>query len=598
MKAQGARAGLARLARRWWLVGLHLAVIAGLMASIAAAIFFDGYFNRGVAVGPNLTPIPYTDVNPMGINTLLNEETDPAKVQRSLDMIAAAGFTFVRQMFPWSDIEPAKGVYTDPRTGASTWTKYDRIVNLAASLNLQIIARLDSPPAWARAGQPNLDKFPVGPPNNDADFAGFVSAFVTRYRGKVHYIQIWNEPNLQGEWGGQPIDPARFTQLLKAAYVAAKQADPGIVVLMPGLAPTDQTGPTNLSDLLFLEAMYKDGAKPYFDIAVAMVYGYGYSPYDRRVEFKRDNFSRVIQTREIMVWNGDSDKPVWAAEYGWVSLPAGWKGNPSVWGKPVSRETQAQDLYEGYLRAQQEWPWMGVMAVWYFREPIPPTAPDQDRNPTPGFSIVGYDFTPTPAYTLLSRARDILDRAYTGAYPATSRLIQQDGGWQLRSQGGSAELAPDRSGARLTIRFAGPRLDLLVAGTGAGFGVSIDGGTARELAASSGESRVTVADGLSDGPHVATIEALAGAAGSRVVTGFVVVRMPLMSWIYPWIYAALSLATVLNLASLAWCIRSGRRPRRETRLPALPRPVLRASQVRARRVTGARAANAADRRKV
>ena len=76
----------------------------------------------------------------------------------------------------------------------------------------------------------------------------------TTIEGRIHYIQIWNEPNLQGEWGGQPIDPAKFTDLLKAAYTAAKAADPTMTVLMPGLAPTDQTGPTNLSDLLFLQA--------------------------------------------------------------------------------------------------------------------------------------------------------------------------------------------------------------------------------------------------------------------------------------------------------------------------------------------------------
>ncbi len=247
---------MARLSRllthRWFLVSLHILVVVGLTGGIFVATFADGYFNRGVATGASPHVIPNTDVNPMGVNTFLDEEADPAKVTRELEMIKAGGYGYIRQMFPWYDIEPEPGTYWDAKNNVSSWTKYDQIVDQADALGIQIIARLDKPPRWARANAPNLDQFPDGPPDNYADYASFVATFVNRYRGRVHYIQIWNEPNLQGEWGGQPIDPAKFTELLKVAYTAAKSADPSITVLMPGLAPTDQTGPTNLSDLLFL----------------------------------------------------------------------------------------------------------------------------------------------------------------------------------------------------------------------------------------------------------------------------------------------------------------------------------------------------------
>ncbi|HUY99201.1 MAG TPA: cellulase family glycosylhydrolase [Thermomicrobiaceae bacterium] len=590
-------------------LGLHLAVLLGLLASGGAAIFADGYFNQGVSTGASAQPIPHTDLNPLGINAFLNEEVDPARVQQSLDMIAAGGFTYVRQMFAWNEIEPAKNSYVDPATGASTWTKYDRIVDEAVARHLEIIARLDEPPAWARAGQPNLAQFPVGPPNDDADYARFVSTLVSRYRGKIHYIQIWNEPNLQGEWGGLPIDPARFTQLLKAAYIAAKQADPSTTVIMPGLAPTDQRGPTNLSDLLFLQGMYAAGAKPYFDIATVMVYGYGYSPYDRRVEFTRDNFSRPIQTHDIMVANGDAGKPVWAAEYGWVSLPSDWTGDPSPWGKPVTPQQQADYLYQGYLRARQEWPWMGVMCVWDFREPTSPTStPDAARNPVRGFSIASYDFQPTPAYTLLSSAHATLNRAFTGAHAIDSPFLQRDANW-LPQQDRPGEIVPRHVGASLSISFSGTGLDLLLSGPGDGFVVTVDGKPAPALAldargrpvattASGIVDRVTVADGLSDGPHVAEVQALGGNGASAAFDGFVVTRRSLSSWIYPWIFAALAVALVLDLASLGWALieslpalqpvigqpayahprlravtdlRSARRPRRPGRPPE-PRP--------------------------
>lgn len=539
-------------------LALHVLVVGGLLLFSAAAVYADRYFNQGVSTGTTATQaIPQTDLNPMGINTFLNEEVNPAKVKQSLDMISAGGFTYVRQMFAWYEIEPQPGHFV--------WTKYDQIVNDAVANHLQIIARLDDPPAWARAGQPNLQQFPVGPPNHDSDFAAFAAAVASHYRGKIHYIQIWNEPNLQGEWGGQPIDPAAFTRLLKAGYQAVKQADPTMQVVMPGLAPTDQLGPTNLSDLLFLQRMYAAGAKPYFDIASVMVYGYGYSPYDRRVSFGRDNYSRPIQTHDIMVANGDGNKPVWASEYGWVSLPPNWTGDPSPWGKPVTRQQQAEYLYEGYLRARQEWPWMGVMCVWDFREPTSPTSsPDAGRNPVRGFSIVNFDFSPTPAYTLLSAAHTVFDRAFTGAHTVSSPFLKRDANW-LVQPGPTEQLVPKQIGASLSISFSGTGLDLLMSGPGDGFAVTVDGKPAPALQpdaqgrpvaspAGSGVARVTVASGLSDGPHVAEVQALNGNGASATLDGFVVMRVPVSTWIYPWIFGALAAVTLLVIVSLAWTI--------------------------------------------
>ena len=63
-------------------------------------------------------------------------------------------------------------------------------------------------------------------------------------------------------------------------------------------------------------------------------------------------------------------------------------------------------------------------------------------------------------------------------------------------------------------------------------------------------TRLTVASGLSDGPH--HVDIAIGTKDTTSIDGFVVVRRTLDSWIYPWIYAALALVLVLNLASLAW----------------------------------------------
>jgi len=76
--------------------------------------------------------------------------------------------------------------------------------------------------------------------------------------------------------------------------------------------------------------------------------------------------------------------------------------------------------------------------------------------------------------------------------------------------------------------------------------------TGAAIAVPDADGRVTVADGLDDGPHVAEIRALAGEGGSVALAGFVVVRQPWQSWAYPWIYGTFAVMVVLTLASLVW----------------------------------------------
>ena len=50
-------------------------------------------------------PIAHTHVSPYGINVFLEQEVEPEKRARSLELVAQAGFRWIRQQFPWEDIE-------------------------------------------------------------------------------------------------------------------------------------------------------------------------------------------------------------------------------------------------------------------------------------------------------------------------------------------------------------------------------------------------------------------------------------------------------------------------------------------------------------
>lgn len=534
-RRRGGRQGRTKLSRSTiWLV-LHALAVAGLIGALVVASVAESYFTRGIVTGRDYAPHPHTDVNPMGVNTFLHEEPNDAVVVQTLDMIQQGGFGFIRQIFGWFEIEPQRGVFVDER-GRSTWEKYDRIVDLADERGIEIIARLDKPPAWARAGQPNpgMD----GPPDDLEDYERFVEQVVSRYQGRVRYVQIWNEPNLEGEWGARPIDAAEYVDLLKVGYQAAKRADPAVTVLLAGLAPTDQTGPHNLSDLLFLQDLYDAGGANYFDIATVMVYGYGYSPYDRRVSFERNNFSRPIQTREIMERNGDGDKPIWAVEYGWVALPDDWDGNPSPWGRPVSAEQQAEYLVDGYLRARREWPWMGAMVVWAFRFPLAPDHPNAVGDPTRGFALVEHDFTPTPAYTALASSAPVIHAVHNGSRSFTP-----------------AERERLDRGEPVQIVVAGDRLDLVMVGAGS-VTVTVTGRNPVVIRSSgttpSPQEIIKAADDLT-GP-LNTVEIRADGGGGAVV-GYIVSRRPVQTWIFTWIYLTLAILLTATLVSAGWLVR-------------------------------------------
>lgn len=366
-------------------------------------------------------PVPYTDMPPFGINTFFEQEVEEAKIRAGMQLIRDAGFKFIRQEFPWEDLEqPRKGEFFDTKFNKSTWEKYDRLVALADEYDLEIIARLDHPPAWTRADGHARGFF--APPDNYEDYGDFVYAVLSRYKDKLRFYQLWNEPNIYPEWGEQPVNAADYTRLLKIGYTRAKQADPYAVIISAGLAQTLETGPRNVSDLLFLQQMYDAGAREYFDILAVMNYGLFTGPGDYRADPTRTNFSRPVLIREIMVRNGDANKPMWAMEIGWNALPQNFDNAP--YGR-VTEQQQGSYAAQAYQRAQSEWGWMGVMNYWFFKR-----AYDNERDqPFYYFRLFDPDFTALPAYDTLKQYTPTTRWLGKGFHQETNWTLDYSGEW-------------------------------------------------------------------------------------------------------------------------------------------------------------------------
>jgi hypothetical protein len=341
----------------------------------------------------------FADVNPFGINLFLEQEVEIEKRERILQMVSQAGFRWIRQEFPWEDIEiHGKGDFQDRRhePHRSAWEKYDNIVALAEKYDLEIVARLSNPPAWSRAAG---DAVGTGaPPDDFDDYGDFVAAVVARYEGRIRFYQIWNEPNIHPEWGNYPIDPEGYVELLQIGYTRAKAVDPNCVIISGALAQTIELGDCiggtncNLNDFIFLQRMYDAGARGYFDVLAVNDYGMWSGPYDRRMRPRVINFSRPLYIRDIMVQNGDAETPIWLTEMNWNAIPTDHPAYPS-YGR-ATEEQQARYVVEGYERVREEWPWAGVVFYWFFKRPH-----DLEKDQAwYYFRMVEPDFTPLPVY--------------------------------------------------------------------------------------------------------------------------------------------------------------------------------------------------------
>jgi hypothetical protein len=471
--------------------------------------------------------IPFSDVRPFGANFFLDHEVEAWKKKQTVEMAAEAGLGWAKQHFPWSDIEPSPGVYS--------WRKYDEMVNLYRDHGIQVIARLDWPPAWVEPAawvRPE-DRGKVNAPPADAEaFGRFVAETVRHFSGRVRFFQIWNEPNLLAEWGANeehPVDPAEYARLLAVASRAARAVDPNVVILSAPLAINlelvNQRG--NSSDLTYLDGLYAAGAAPDFDILSANAFGMDRPPEDAPGAAVL-NFRRIELQRAIMERHGDSDKAVWFNEYGWNAAP------PTVaspW-QQVSEAEQADWTVAGVAWANAHWPWAGAFCNWYFRQWGQRTPDMADYY----FGMVDVTFRPRPVYGAVRAAGAALAEAVPGDWAELSspvRLADLDT-WRWHWADGADDrnaLTALDPGALATFRFHGSSVAMRVRSPAAGAAVrfaidqpGVDVRTEGELLRlpqSAGEwTWVTLADGLPNRSHTLVLSEASAAGSALSIDGF------------------------------------------------------------------------------
>lgn len=286
---------------------------------------------------------------------------DAANRQAQLTKMKSANVGWVRIDANWDSIQYGGATSWD-------WGPLDAAINDTLARGFEILLMPTYTPVWAR--QPGLETDMFSSPSSVSYFAAFVTALVQRYRPKgVKHYEIWNEPNIPNFWrdtAASPYpNPVHYTELLIASYNAIKAVSNDCVVITGGTAPSADSI-SRKKPTTFLQAIYDNGGKNYFDAVAHHPYTYPAFPNQQEVwsawsQMSIESFYGGSQTqpslRGIMTANGDAHKKIWMTEF----------GAPTSGTNGVSETDQATMLQQA-MALHRSYSWAGPLFVYTWRD--------------------------------------------------------------------------------------------------------------------------------------------------------------------------------------------------------------------------------------
>lgn len=207
----------------------------------------------------------------------------------------------------WERLEPQQDVWD--------FRRLDTLVELAERNDIELMYTLGITPRWA-ASRPH-EKFVYGyggnsPPRDMRDWEDYVRTVATRYRGRIKYFELWNEPTFdeidkgRGFYAGSA---STMVELGRIAYRVIKAVDPENKLISPGFTDEGQR----------LDLFLSLGGKDITDIVA-------HHFYPEKPELLP---GRIGHIRKVMAKHGLAHLPVWDTESGyWLGTP-GEKTSPN-----------------------------------------------------------------------------------------------------------------------------------------------------------------------------------------------------------------------------------------------------------------------------
>ncbi|MFN8150038.1 MAG: beta-galactosidase [Solirubrobacterales bacterium] len=309
--------------------------------------------------------------------TMQRELTD-----RDIARMRYAGVGTVRFQISWQATEPRPGVFD--------WSTTDRLLREIGEAGASPLPFFEGAPDWLATDSTDD---PMSTLRARVAWRDFVIALLKRYgpdgtfteaepdAARVRTWQLWNEPNLNGHWGGGP-DPVSYASMVVIASGEIRARDPDAEIMLAGLAPAAR----GIKPWTFMQQLLPELPDDSFDTAAIHPYAEDLRGADEQIE----------RVRAAMSAYGEGATPLAVTEIGWGSSR---EAVTTLAGTP---RTQAELLTKMYRRFAHRRAYRISEVLWYALRDLPQEADGCGFCSSSG--LLRADGDAKPAWTAFKRS--------------------------------------------------------------------------------------------------------------------------------------------------------------------------------------------------
>lgn len=277
----------------WYLYKVLIPVLLILLS--AACTEYEKQEVQSLKLVGKVIPKHSSDIvsSPFGIQAGTLEDSLVAKA-------AEIGVKWTRLGASWPSVEKTKGIYnwdeTDKAFETAIRNGITPFITIGGGNNLYSeMTTYDDPELAAIYGY--RPEPPVKNKDAMAAWLQFVKATIERYRDKIDYWEVWNEPNHRNYWGAKP-DGSEYGKLLAETAKLIRELDPDSKIIGGSMAGIDPT---------FTDDFLSEGCADLIDII--SYHNYGAIPEDR--VYASIELWEVINKHnpELELWQGECGYP-------------------------------------------------------------------------------------------------------------------------------------------------------------------------------------------------------------------------------------------------------------------------------------------------
>ena len=327
---------------------------------------------------------------------------------REVEAAALCGAKVIRESIEWGGLQPAEGEWN--------WEPMDFLVNSYGAVGIELQSLLAFTAKWAapleKQNSKNWLDWSRCQPDLNA-WRNYVRSMAERYRGRIRYWEVWNEPDLAG-FNGMSLE--EYVELQKAAYEEIQKVAPEAFVMSGGFATmSDHPGRKD-----------KDFHRNYLKLAKGAFEVHAYHEHGSFLQYAQLVDGRFLPMRA----ETGTEVPWYANETAIASMNG-------------SEKNQAVTLFKKLLFA---WARGAIGYTWYDLR----NDGWEPANAEHHYGMVTNDFQPKPVYSVFNHL--------AGLYRSAEFVRQFDLGtnrWAFEFRDGDTILIPawDESGFAATQSY-------------------------------------------------------------------------------------------------------------------------------------------------